>query len=163
MYVPVYHQALAALYLRTYVRCTSCPNLVCVYELTVSSPSPRPSVGKYPHLVARVASKAAKKAEHIAPSTSLGWRSEVTVNFHEVAVGATIEKYIEIANVSPVSTDNFFTSHLLTAIHTYVHTYMYVCMPAIVGVFSGYRVYCVIVCVLPSVLLILHIRMYVRM
>ena len=99
-----------------------------VYERTVSSPSPCPSVGKYPHLVARVASKAAKKVEPRAPSTSLGWRSEVTVNFHEVAVGATIEKYIEIANVSPVSTDIFFTSHMLTVIHTYIYVRMCVCL-----------------------------------
>ena len=99
-----------------------------VYERTVSSPSPCPSVGKYPHLVARVASKAAKKAEPRAPSTSLGWRSEVTVNFHEVAVGATTDKYIEIANVSPVSTDIFITSHMLTAIYTYIYIRMCVCL-----------------------------------
>ena len=69
-------------------------------------PSP---VGKYPHLVARVVSKAAKKAATTAPGASTRWQSEVTVNFHEVAVGTTIEKFIEIANVSPVSTDIFFT------------------------------------------------------
>lgn len=64
---------------------------------------PGPLLGKYPHLVARVASKAAKKAASTAAGTSTGRQSEVTVNFHEVAVGATVEKYIEIANVSPVS------------------------------------------------------------
>ena len=74
-------------------------NSVCQFH----SPLPHPLLGKYPHLVARVASKAAKKAASTAPGTSTGRQSEVTVNFHEVAVGATVEKYIEIANVSPVS------------------------------------------------------------
>ena len=35
-------------------------------------------------------------------------------------------------------------------------------MPAIAGVFSGYQVYYVTIRVLPSVLLILHIRTYIR-
>ena len=66
-------------------------------------PTPLLCIGKYPHLVARVVSKSTKKMAATAPGTS--WQPEVTVNFHEVAVGTTVEKCIEIANVSPVRTD----------------------------------------------------------
>ena len=106
--------------IRTYTCMYLPPNTTCIVH--TSSPGPflymymlmdgfhslsvHPSpVGKYPHLMARVVSKAAKKAATTAPGASTRWQSEVTVNFHEVAVGTTVEKFIEIANVSPVSTD----------------------------------------------------------
>ena len=57
-----------------------------------------PTKGKFPHLVASV-SRQAKKTS----STELTSKDEVVLNFGEVPVQTTANKWIELHNFSPVS------------------------------------------------------------
>ena len=60
-------------------------------------------IGKFPYVVTRRCSKSSTLVNYKLPENSLEAAKEVILDFGSVAVGDTVEKWIDIDNPSPVS------------------------------------------------------------